>query len=501
MSTPFQQVDEKPYDKTRLKLRITTTADNYAVYYADGERKSAVDTSDDEKLRFRHKLIAINAESIYSANCRIVIPIIVRKYRFLSTMISAVDGTNTKGRETIYPIKNVTPERIYERARLTRERGPQFFKSPSLLRAERDEIDRYHLPPRSLQHQEQVGGVKRQQDRPNQPISAEGEVCEIAVLLERIELESEPSRRAYSCGTLKLLSAKTKYQHKFSASLVKVLSVGTLVLRDVRDALVYDSVITKFALDSYYAMRSRILSLFVILVHEPAHRYCMFNCTELIMELVEILKVDTKVDREKALTCFAHFSKHAENRAALVKIHGLMDIFSTIIAPNPRPKLMNLPTKKPSSASSTKEVDSGNFELDSFGRIVLTDETAGLSSSDPKYVQKRKSSPRLTIDHIQFVPDTAEEEEDFSVQEESPPRKKNNRMRDRDVSLLFDGSDDEEETKDFERPIEDKGLHYDSSEDPFLENSRECVLATLVHLSKEKACAVSTLRITTFSCS
>lgn len=417
-------------------------------------------------------------------------------------MLSAVDGTNTRGRETTYPVKHVTPERIYERARLTRERGPQFFKSPSLLRAERDEIDRCYLPPRSLPHQEQVGGVKRQQDRPNQPISADGEVCEIEVLLQKIELESEPSRRAYSCGTLKLLSAKTKYQQKFSASLVKVLSVGTLVLRDVRDALVYDSVITKFALDSYYAMRSRILSLFVILVHEPAHRSCMFNCTELITELVEILKVDTKVDREKALTCFAHFSKHAENRTDLVKIHGLMDIFSAIIAPTPRPKLMNLPTKKPSTSSSTKEVDSGNFELDSFGRIVLTDETAGLSSSDPKYVQKRKSSPRLTIDHIQFVPDAEEEEEeDFSVQEESPPRKKNNRMSDRDVTLLFDGSDDEEDTKDFERPMEDKGLQYDSSKDPFLENSRECVLATLVHLSKEKACAVSTLRITALSCS
>jgi len=212
----------------------------------------------------------------------------------------------------------------------------------------------------------------------------------------------------------------------------------------------------------------------------------MFNCTDLITELVEILKVDNKVDREKALTCFAHFAKHAENRQALVKIGGLMDMFSKIIAPSPKPKLVNLPTKKPST-SSTKEVDSGNFELDSLGRIVIGDETA-LYGIDTKYFQKRKSSPRFTIDHIQFVPDV-EEEEDFSVQEESPPRKKNNRKSDKDVSLLFDGSDDEEESKDFERTMEDKGLQYDSIEDPFLENSRECVLATLVHLSKEKVCA------------
>lgn len=406
-----------------------------------------------------------------------------------STMLTS-DATTTRGREITYPPKHVTPERIYERARVTRERGPQFFKSPNTRNSDRDAPAAgteapYHRPPRTLQHPEQGGGIKRQQERSSKS-STDEEGCEILCLLERIELESEPSRRAYSCGTLKLLSAKPKYQKKFSSSLDRVLSVSALVLRDVRDALVYDSVITKFALDSYYAMRSRILSLLVTLVHEPAHRIFMFNCEELITELVKVLKAENKADREKALTCFAHFAKHTENRTALVKIEGLMDFFSTIITPSSKPKLMAKPTKHQSLSDPG---DEGIFELDSFGRIVIEDETR-LSSIDGnlKHSEKRNTGRHVSIDYILFVPD-----EDFSVEEESPPRKKNNRKCDRDTSLLFGGSEDEEEAKDMARASGEKGHKNDSLEDSYLENSRECVLAILVHLSKEKECAVSSL--------
>ena len=390
--------------------------------------------------------------------------------------------TTKKDGNSRFPVQQVTPERSSDNPTRNVRRNQVLNNSQvppgsfGLLSVPQNKYEIYC--PSGPTAEKERGSLKRQQQRSHKPSD---EKFELAALLEKIEQETEPSRKAYSCGTLKLLSAKPAYHEMFATSLEKVLSICTLVLREVRDALVYGNVINKFALESYFSMRSRILSLLTTLALEPMHRPRIFNSTGLTYELVEIIKNDEQMDREKALTCFSYFSKHAANRETILRIEGMTGIFTNILDPNAQNKETLV------QQQSSKEDSSISTQLDAFRHIAVDGETSRYISSndDATFAGKNHFIDRSTALTKNIMP-----EDDFT-QEESPPRKKYNSKYEARILFNSVSSDEELEAQDIELTAVTKRHPYDSPVDKYLGSSRIHVLAILVHLSKEKQNAVS----------
>ena len=369
------------------------------------------------------------------------------------------------------PVRNETPERPSDKAGYNGS-GHQVYDYSNVRidKQNKESVAASTAPPRYPRLRPPHGPQETQEQectkRPNE---------ELALLLHRIERESDPSRRANVCGALKLISAKPTFRRVLASS-SGVIRIIVVVLRETREALVYRKVISRFALESYLSTRSRVLSVLLNVVREREHRVAIFNSSGLVSELVEIIQNDKEDDRDKVLSCFSYFAKSAGNRVALVRKDGFLDFVKKIISTN---------------AEASEEPVEQDHHKDDDDYVADDDGSCGSRKSATKrryYEDDDSINTHDSLDEYATNDDTGVFlESDVCGKRESPPKKQTFNKYDAEISFY---NDDDELGDEVEVLAVEKGHPYDFPRDQYLGHARMHSFAILVHFSKERQNAV-----------